>query len=53
MSKWSYADNVKVILPLCSVLVRPLLEYCAQFWYPHYEREMEILMKVQPEVALR
>lgn len=30
----------KVILPLCSVLVRPHVECCVQTWSPQYRRDL-------------
>ena len=46
--KSSMASRAReVILPLCSALMRPHLEYCVQMWSPQHRRDVDLLKYIQ------
>jgi len=47
LKKCVASRSTDVLLPLYSVLVRPHLEYCIQFWAPHFKKGEELLERAQ------
>ena len=47
ISRTIYNKSIDILRPLYKSLVRPHLEYCVQAWRPHYQKDIELLERVQ------
>ncbi|XP_059579404.1 uncharacterized protein LOC109285286 [Alligator mississippiensis] len=45
--RYNMSRSKEVFLPLYASLVRPQLEYCVQFWVPHFRRDVDSIERVQ------
>lgn len=43
--------NIPIIRKLYKSMVRPILEYCCTVWCPHYDRDIQLVERVQRRVT--
>ena len=41
-----------MIVPLCSALVKPCLDYCIQVWSPQHKEDVELLKQAQKRAGV-